>query len=239
MILFLMFFVKSCCSICICICGSTRGESVEDGGVSGGLDDGALLAGAAPDGLAAVCEVVFDVELVEVSKAEDDAGEGEELRRCEFLGSFRGPGVREGLAVEDGLEALAKHLAALAEGGSDDEAKLAGVDGEGRSVPGEGHGDEGRGDLWLGVKRRVGDLEEELRLGVELEDHGQDAVVLGPRFRHEALGDLELHRDDGPFDGVAVVREGEENLGRDIKGQVPHDVESAAAKLAELRVVDF
>jgi hypothetical protein len=53
----------------------------------------------------------------------------------------------------------------------------------------EVEGDEGGGDLGLGVEDRVGDLEVDLGARVQLEQHRQDAVLLAPGGR-EGRGDV-------------------------------------------------
>lgn len=55
-------------------------------------------------------------------------------------------------------------------------------------------------------------MEQNLRPGVKLEHHAQNAVLLGRRLCHHPLGDLELHGHDGAANTEVVVAERKEDL---------------------------
>lgn len=83
---------------------------------------------------------------------------------------------------------------------------------EKKKLTGEVEADERRGYAGLRVENRRRDLKEDLRPGVELENHAEDAVLLGAGLSDDPLGYLELHRYDSPSHAEVMIAQGEKNL---------------------------
>ena len=151
---------------------------------------------------------------------------------------FVGPALAGGLGRDEGLQRVAHHLPALAEGGLDDGLEEAFVAAEGGAgIAGEA--DDGRFYLGRRGEAARANAEEILDVIPCLQQHRKDAVGLGPRPLGDTLGDLLLDHAHDLGNALAVVQDLEEDLRGDVVREIADDGEPLREDLLQPQVQEI
>ena len=173
---------------------------------------------------------VLDAELLR-TKVEDRVAQ--ECRELVF-----GPFFPLGLGAGQGLEGVAHHLAALAEGSLDDGLEEGFVAAEGlAAVPAQP--DDGGLDLGRRGETAGADGEEIFDVIPGLQQDRQDAVGLRAGPFRDALGHFFLDHADDLRDLLPVVQDLEENLRGNVVGEVADDGKGPLEMLGQLHLEEI
>src|SRR5690606_2007325 len=122
--------------------------------------------------------------------------------------------------------AIAECLPPLIEGRAHDVAKKRrGAPARFRLLARESEANHGAHDIRPRKEYLGRDGEQELGIGENLRLYAQDAVSLRTRLGNQTLGHLLLHHQNGLFDHVTGIEQGNQDLARDVVGEVADHVE--------------